>query len=120
MAEDAEYAKLRQERDMFLRELLATRKSLDEPTVLVAKHNDRLDEVVTMLRRREPQLKRAEREDRKLRRQLGLDPDPDPEPDAARRRSPTRTRETRTGRPRRARVRQRRGSPELVGSGAPA
>ena len=36
-----------------------------------------------MLRRREDQLKRAEREVRKLRRLLGLDPDPEPEPEPA-------------------------------------
>ncbi|MEZ4320834.1 MAG: IS66 family transposase [Myxococcota bacterium] len=82
MSED-EIEKLLKERDLFLHELLASRKSLDELTVLVAKQNDRLDEVITMLRRRETELKRAERENRKLRKKLGLDPDPDPEPDEA-------------------------------------
>lgn len=80
MSED-EIEKLLQERDLFLRELLASRKSLDELTLMVAKQNDRLDDVITMLRRRETQLKRAEREVRKLRKLLGMD-DPDPEPDA--------------------------------------
>lgn len=81
MADDVETAKLRQERDLFLRELLATRRSLDDLTVLVAKQNDRLDEVISMLRRREDQLKRAERENRKLRKLLGLDPEPESEPE---------------------------------------
>jgi transposase len=76
---DDEIDKLRKERDLFLRELLASRKSLDELTVMVAKQNDRLDEVITMLRRRETQLKQAERQIRKLRKLLGMD---DPEPDA--------------------------------------
>lgn len=80
MSED-EIDKLLKERDLFLRELLASRKSMDELTVLIAKQNDRLDEVVTMLRRRETELKRSEREVRRLRKRLGLDPDP--EPDAA-------------------------------------
>jgi hypothetical protein len=77
---DDEIDKLLKERDLFLRELLASRKSLDELTVMVAKQNDRLDEVITMLRRRETQLKQSEREVRKLRKLLGMD-DPDPEPD---------------------------------------
>jgi len=80
MADD-ETDKLLKERDLFLRELLTSRKSLDELTVMVAKQNDRLDEVVTMLRRRETQLKQAERQIRKLRKLLGMDePEPDAEP----------------------------------------
>jgi len=77
---DDETDKLLKERDLFLRELLASRKSLDELTVMVAKQNDRLDEVITMLRRRETQLKQAERQIRKLRKLLGMD-EPEPEPD---------------------------------------
>ena len=80
MSED-DIDKLLKERDLFLRELLASRKSMDELTVLIAKQNDRLDEVITMLRRRETELKRSQREIRKLRKRLGLDPDP--KPDAA-------------------------------------
>lgn len=64
------------------KELAKLRRSFDRLTELLAKQNDRLDQVVSMLRRREAQLKRLERENRKLRRQLGLDPDPEPEPDA--------------------------------------
>jgi len=78
---DDEIDKLVMERDLFLRELVASRTSLDQLTVMVAKQNDRLDEVVTMLRRRETQLKRSEREHRRLRKLLGMD-DPEPEPDA--------------------------------------
>ena len=55
MSNATERELLRRERDL-LRELVATRSTLDELTVLVAKQNDRLDEVVTMLRRREAQL----------------------------------------------------------------
>ena len=47
----------------------------------MASQNDRLDQVVTMLRRREEQLRRAEMENRRLRRELGLD-DPEPDPTA--------------------------------------
>jgi hypothetical protein len=46
---------------------------------MVAGQNDRLDQAVSMLRRRESQLKRAEAEIRKLRKERGLD-DPDPQP----------------------------------------
>ncbi|MFT4627985.1 MAG: hypothetical protein ACI8PZ_006679 [Myxococcota bacterium] len=80
MSNATERERLRQERDLFLRELVATRSTLDELTVLVAEQNDRLDEVVTMLRRREAQLARAEREIRRLRKKYGEDPEPDPPP----------------------------------------
>lgn len=76
-----EFARLRAERDLAFRETVAMRKSIDQLTQTVAKQNDRLDHIASMLRRREAQLKRAESENRKLRRKLGLDPDP--EPDAA-------------------------------------
>lgn len=56
--------------------------SLDRMADLLAKQGEELAAIRKMLRRREAQLKRAERENRKLRRLLGLD-DPDPEPDAA-------------------------------------
>lgn len=78
MSDPDELQRMRAERDLFMREFLSTRSTLDELTVLVAKQNDRLDELVSMLRRRETQLKRAERENRKLRKELGLDPEPDP------------------------------------------
>lgn len=81
MSDADEFAKVRAERDAFLRELLSMRQTLDELTKLVAHQNDRLDEVVSMLRRRESQLKRAEREVRKLRKKLGLDPEPEPDPE---------------------------------------
>ena len=55
-------------------------KSMDLLTDMMASQNERLDQLVKMLRRREDQLKRSEREVRKLRRALGLD---DPDPDAA-------------------------------------
>jgi len=73
-----EFARLRAERDLAFRETVAMRKSIDQLTQMVASQNDRLDHVVSMLRRREAQLKRAESENRKLRRRLGLDPDPEP------------------------------------------
>lgn len=54
----AENAQLRAERDGASRQLTAGQ-------------NERLDQVVRMLRRRETQLRRAEAENRKLRRALG-------------------------------------------------
>ena len=63
-----EFARLRAERDELAR--------------MVARQNDRLDQVVSMLRRREAQLRKVEAEVRKLRRKLGLD-DPEPEPTSA-------------------------------------
>lgn len=77
-----EFARLRSERDLAFRELGALRRSVEQLTGMVAGQNDRLDQVVSMLRRREEQLRRAEAEVRKLRRLLGLD-DPEPEPEAA-------------------------------------
>jgi transposase len=56
--------------------------SLDRLTALIATQNDELTSIRKMLRRREQQLAKAERELRKLRRRFGLD-DPDPEPTAA-------------------------------------
>ena len=56
--------------------------TLDRMADLMAKQGDELAAIRKMLRRREAQLAKSEREVRKLRRQLGLD-DPDPEPDAA-------------------------------------
>jgi len=56
---------------------------LDQMMALLADNNRELKELRKMLRRRESQLKRAERENRKLRRKLGLpdsDDDPEPEP----------------------------------------
>ena len=57
-------------------------KQLVEMTQVMARQGDQLEQVLKMLRRRETQLKASERENRKLRRMLGLD-DPDPEPDAS-------------------------------------
>jgi transposase len=57
--------------------------SVDRLADLLAKQGDELAAISKMLRRREDQLTKAEREVRKLRKKLGLDdPDPDPEPDA--------------------------------------
>ena len=53
---------------------------LDEMMELLADNNRALKDLRKMLRRRESQLKRAERENRELRRKLGL-PDPDDEPE---------------------------------------
>lgn len=64
------------------KELASLRRSFEQLTSMMAKQGDQLDQVVKMLRRREAQLKRAEAENRRLRKKLGLD-DPDPEPDAA-------------------------------------
>ena len=55
--------------------------SLDRMADLMAKQGDELTAIRKMLRRREAQLAKSEREVRKLRRKLGLD-DPDPEPEA--------------------------------------
>jgi len=73
-----ENARLRSERDMAFQQMSSLQVSIDQLTQMMAGQNDRLDQVVSMLRRREAQLKRAEAEVRKLRRKLGLDPDPDP------------------------------------------
>ena len=55
---------------------------LDEMMELVADNNRELKQLRKMLRRRESQLKRSERENRQLRHKLGLpDPDEEPEPD---------------------------------------
>lgn len=49
---------------------------------LLADKNRELKQLRKMLRRREDQLKRSERENRKLRQKLGLpDPDDDPDPE---------------------------------------
>jgi hypothetical protein len=48
---------------------------------LMAKQGDELRTIRRLLRRREEQLAKAEREVRRLRRRLGLD-EPDPEPEA--------------------------------------
>ncbi len=78
----AEINALRSERDSAFRSLVRLQASMDKLTQMMASQNDRLDEVVSMLRRRDAQLKRAEGEVRKLRRKLGLD-DPDPESTSA-------------------------------------
>ena len=74
--------RLSAERDDARAEAATMRKSLERLTELLAGQGDKLDQIVAMLRRREAQVKRLERENRKLRKKLGLDPDPDPEPDA--------------------------------------
>ena len=73
-----EFARLRLERDQAFRSMMKLQGSMDKLTQMMARQNDRLDEVVSMLRRRESQLKRAQAENRKLRRKLGLDDDPEP------------------------------------------
>jgi transposase len=60
-------------------ELARLRDAIHALTAQMARQNERLDEVVSMLRRREAQLKRAQTEIRKLRRKLGLDDEPDPD-----------------------------------------
>jgi transposase len=80
---ETEIARLQAERDGAFRDLSAMRKSIDQLAKMAAKQGEQLDQVVNMLRRRESQLKRAEAEVRKLRRQLGLDPDPTPSGDAS-------------------------------------
>ena len=56
--------------------------TLDRMADLMAEQGDELTAIGKMLRRRDAQLAKAEREVRKLRRLLGLD-DPEPEPDEA-------------------------------------
>ncbi len=56
--------------------------TLDVLTHQLAGLNDEVRKIRKMLQRREAQLKATQRENRKLRRQLGLD-EPDPEPQAA-------------------------------------
>lgn len=75
-----EFARLRAERDAAFRELTELRKSIGHLTAMMARQNEQLDQIVSILRRREAQLQRANAEVRKLRRKLGLD---DPEPDPA-------------------------------------
>jgi hypothetical protein len=72
---------LRAERDAARAEVVAMRRSIERLTEAMAGQNDKVDQLLAMLRRREAELKRLERENRKLRRKLGLDPEPDPEPD---------------------------------------
>jgi hypothetical protein len=75
----AEFDELRRERDLAFRELAQLRVKYDEFARMVAGLKDRADHLTSVVRRRESQLKKAERENRKLRRKLGLDePDPDP------------------------------------------
>jgi transposase len=74
-----EVARLRAERDEAVRELKSLRQSIRQLAKQVAGQNERLDQLLSMLRRREDQLKRLQTENRKLRRKLGLDDDePDP------------------------------------------
>jgi transposase len=62
----------------------AQKEQLDQMVALLADNNRELKQLRKMLRRRETQLKRAERENRTLRKKLGLpDPDDDPEPTQA-------------------------------------
>jgi transposase len=70
-------ASLRAERDDARRELAVLRKDVLRITTTLAGVTDKMDQMFQMLRRREAQLKSLERENRKLRRALGLD-DPDP------------------------------------------
>jgi hypothetical protein len=70
--------RLQAERDAAVRERAELATSLAQLTGMVASTNDKLDQVVSMLRRREAELKRLAAENRKLRRKLGLEPDPEP------------------------------------------
>lgn len=55
----------------------AMQASIDELTQMIAKQGEQLDQVLTMLRRREAELRSSKTEIRRLRRLLGLPPDPD-------------------------------------------
>lgn len=72
---------LEQEREAANERALQLQHSLDQMIAGMARLGDELTAIRKMLRRREAQLAKSEREVRKLRRKLGLD-DPDPEPDA--------------------------------------
>ena len=72
---------LRRDREASERRADKLQASLDRMADLMAKQGDELRAIRKMLRRREAQLAKSERENRKLRRQLGLD-DPDPAPQA--------------------------------------
>ena len=66
------------------------KEQLDAMMALLADNNRELKQLRKMLRRRETQLKRSEREVRKLRKKLGLpDPDDDPEPEPSQATQPT-------------------------------
>jgi hypothetical protein len=80
---DDEIVRLRAERDSAFQQLASLRQSVQELALQVAGQNERLDQVLSMLRRREAQLKRSQAEVRKLRRKLGLDDDPDPDGEQA-------------------------------------
>jgi len=64
-------ASLRAERDDARRELAVLRKDVLRLTTTVAGVTDKMDQMFQMLRRREAQLERLERENRKLRRAWG-------------------------------------------------
>ena len=72
---------LERDRESAIRRAEKQQATLDRMADLMAKQGDELKAIRKMLRRREQQLAKAEREIRKLRRRFGLD-DPDPEPDA--------------------------------------
>lgn len=73
-----ELERTRRERDRASLQLVEVQATLRELVKLVADANDKTAELLAMLRRRETQLDRLERENRELREALGLDPDPDP------------------------------------------
>lgn len=74
-----EFARLRAERDLAWQHMSKLQSSIDELTQMIARQNDQLEQVTRMLRRRDEQYQRVAAENRKLRRQLGLeDPEPDP------------------------------------------
>jgi transposase len=76
------FDRLERDREAAARRAEQLQTTLDRLTDLLAKQGEELTAIRKMLRRREDQLAKAERENRRLRRRLGLD-DPDPEPDAA-------------------------------------
>lgn len=76
------FDRLERDREAAARRAEELQRTLDRLTDLMAKQGEELTAIRKMLRRREDQLAKAEREVRRLRRRLGLD-DPDPEPDAA-------------------------------------
>ena len=76
------FDRLERDREAASRRADKLQASLDRMVDSLAKQGEQLTAIGKMLRRREEQLAKAERENRRLRRRLGLD-DPDPEPDAA-------------------------------------
>lgn len=76
------FATLERAREIAEPRAASLQESMNEMSPPLGKQGDTLSAIQKMLRRRETQLKNLERENRRLRRALGLD-DPNPEPTAA-------------------------------------